>query len=93
MENVGCVTFTERYIYRESPTEARRASRADTILHELAHQWFGNLVSPVWWYLLVTIYIKLIKGRTLAQRIVCNIYGSFELGKSYTIWGCFLARI
>jgi len=49
MENIGAVTFTEHYIFREPPTEAQRCSRADTVLHEMAHMWFGNLVSPVWW--------------------------------------------
>ena len=49
MENAGAVTFTEHYVFREAPTEAQRAKRADTVLHEMAHMWFGNLVSPVWW--------------------------------------------
>jgi len=49
MENVGCVTFTENYIFRETPTRMQRARRCDTILHEMAHMWFGNLVTPVWW--------------------------------------------
>lgn len=46
MENAGAVTFTEHYVFREPPTEAQRAKRADTVLHEMAHMWFGNLVSP-----------------------------------------------
>eukprot|EP01120_Amphizonella_sp_Union-15-10_P013798 TRINITY_DN649_c0_g3_i1.p1 TRINITY_DN649_c0_g3~~TRINITY_DN649_c0_g3_i1.p1 ORF type:complete len:725 (-),score=168.78 TRINITY_DN649_c0_g3_i1:516-2690(-) len=49
MENVGCVTFTEHYIFRDPPTKSQVANRADTILHEMAHMWFGDLVSPVWW--------------------------------------------
>eukprot|EP01114_Cavostelium_apophysatum_P015560 TRINITY_DN4261_c0_g1_i1.p1 TRINITY_DN4261_c0_g1~~TRINITY_DN4261_c0_g1_i1.p1 ORF type:complete len:938 (-),score=207.99 TRINITY_DN4261_c0_g1_i1:783-3416(-) len=49
MENVGCVTFNESMVYREPSTIPRRIRRADTFLHELAHMWFGNLVSPVWW--------------------------------------------
>jgi aminopeptidase N len=49
MENVGAVTFTEHYIYRDTPTQGQRLQRADTVLHEMAHMWFGNLVSPQWW--------------------------------------------
>ncbi|KAH3744981.1 Aminopeptidase N [Pelomyxa schiedti] len=49
MENVGAVTFTEVYLYPNPPTEAQRARRCETVLHEMAHMWFGNLVSPIWW--------------------------------------------
>eukprot|EP01124_Arcella_intermedia_P006315 TRINITY_DN1372_c0_g1_i1.p1 TRINITY_DN1372_c0_g1~~TRINITY_DN1372_c0_g1_i1.p1 ORF type:complete len:857 (+),score=169.94 TRINITY_DN1372_c0_g1_i1:33-2603(+) len=49
MENVGCVTFTEHYVFKDRPTRVQVANRADTILHECAHMWFGDLVTPVWW--------------------------------------------
>ncbi len=49
MENVGAVTFNERYIYRTKVTVDRRRQRADTILHEMAHMWFGDLVTMRWW--------------------------------------------
>eukprot|EP00455_Lapot_gusevi_P026977 TRINITY_DN2849_c0_g1_i1.p1 TRINITY_DN2849_c0_g1~~TRINITY_DN2849_c0_g1_i1.p1 ORF type:complete len:872 (+),score=303.42 TRINITY_DN2849_c0_g1_i1:77-2692(+) len=49
MENVGCVTFTEHYIFRDPPTTSQRANRADTFLHEMAHMWFGNLTTCKWW--------------------------------------------
>jgi aminopeptidase N len=49
MENVGCVTFSERYLFRSKVTDARRQARAETILHELAHMWFGDLVTMRWW--------------------------------------------
>ena len=49
MENAGCVTFSERHIFRSKVTEAERESRADTILHEMAHMWFGDLVTMRWW--------------------------------------------
>jgi aminopeptidase N len=49
MENVGCVTFSERHLFRSKVTEAERMARADTILHELAHMWFGDLVTMRWW--------------------------------------------
>ncbi|WP_149085167.1 MULTISPECIES: aminopeptidase N [Microbacterium] len=49
MENPGLVTFTEAYLSRGAATEAQRASRANTILHEMAHMWFGDLVTMTWW--------------------------------------------
>ncbi|WP_102191955.1 aminopeptidase N [Microbacterium aurantiacum] len=49
MENPGLVTFTEAYLSRGAATDAQRASRANTILHEMAHMWFGDLVTMRWW--------------------------------------------
>ena len=49
MENAGAVTFTEVYVFRAKVTEAIVERRALTILHELAHMWFGNLVTMRWW--------------------------------------------
>ncbi|MGF6821299.1 aminopeptidase N [Microbacterium sp. ZKA21] len=49
MENPGLVTFTEAYIPRGAATDAQRAGRANTILHEMAHMWFGDLVTMRWW--------------------------------------------
>jgi aminopeptidase N len=49
MENAGCVTFLEDYIFRSRVTDARREARAQTILHEMAHMWFGDLVTMRWW--------------------------------------------
>ena len=49
MENAGCVTFNERMLFRSKVTEARRMGRAETILHEMAHMWFGDLVTMRWW--------------------------------------------
>ena len=49
MENVACVTFNERRLFRSKVTEARRMDRAETILHEMAHMWFGDLVTMRWW--------------------------------------------
>src|SRR5438876_8940099 len=49
MENAGCVTFNELYLFRSKVTEAARERRAETILHELAHMWFGDLVTMKWW--------------------------------------------
>ena len=49
MENAGAVTFLENYVFRSRPTEAMVERRALTILHELAHMWFGDLVTMRWW--------------------------------------------
>ncbi len=49
MENVGCVTFSESALFRSKVTEARYEQRAETILHEMAHMWFGDLVTMRWW--------------------------------------------
>ncbi|HCJ48548.1 MAG TPA: aminopeptidase N [Microbacterium sp.] len=49
MENPGLVTFTEAYVFRGRATRAQREARANTILHEMAHMWFGDLVTMRWW--------------------------------------------
>jgi len=49
MENVGCVTFAERMIFRSKVTDMRYELRATVILHEMAHMWFGDLVTMKWW--------------------------------------------
>ena len=50
MENVGCVTYNEVYLYRgQNPTLAKRLRFTITNLHELAHMWFGDLVTMKWW--------------------------------------------
>ena len=49
MENAGCVTITDAYVFRGQPSEPLVERRALTILHELAHMWFGDLVTMKWW--------------------------------------------
>ncbi len=49
MENIGCVTFNESMLFRSKVTEAVREDRANAILHEMAHMWFGDLVTMRWW--------------------------------------------
>jgi aminopeptidase N len=49
MENAGCVTFREDYVFRSRVTDARYERRCETILHEMAHMWFGDLVTMRWW--------------------------------------------
>ncbi|OPG08220.1 aminopeptidase N [Microbispora sp. GKU 823] len=49
MENAGAVTFLEDYVFRSRVTDAIIERRAETILHEMAHMWFGDLVTMRWW--------------------------------------------
>jgi aminopeptidase N len=49
MENAGCVTILEDYVFRSKVTDAAYERRAETVLHELAHMWFGDLVTMRWW--------------------------------------------
>ncbi|MEU9010904.1 aminopeptidase N [Streptomyces sp. NPDC048479] len=49
MENPGCVTFREEFIFRGKVTQASYERRANVILHEMAHMWFGDLVTMQWW--------------------------------------------
>jgi aminopeptidase N len=49
MENAGAVTFLEDYVFRSKVTRASYERRAETVLHEMAHMWFGDLVTMMWW--------------------------------------------
>jgi aminopeptidase N len=49
MENAACVTFREDYVFRSKVTDARYERRGETLLHEMAHMWFGDLVTMRWW--------------------------------------------
>ena len=49
MENYGCVTWSDAAIYRSTPTHGQREGRATTLLHEMAHMWFGDIVTMRWW--------------------------------------------
>jgi aminopeptidase N len=49
MENPGCVTFNEYMVFRSRQTEAAHEGRGNTLLHEMAHMWFGDLVTMRWW--------------------------------------------
>jgi aminopeptidase N len=49
MENWGCVTWTDAELFRSTPTHAQREYRAIVLLHEMAHMWFGDLVTMSWW--------------------------------------------
>ena len=58
MENAGCVTIYEDYVFRSKVTDAAYERRAETLLHELAHMWFGDLADHA------------VVGRPLAERVV-----------------------
>ena len=49
MENPGCVTFRDPLVFSSRVTRGVRIQRATTVAHEMAHQWFGNIVTPRWW--------------------------------------------
>ncbi|MEE9297868.1 MAG: aminopeptidase N [Acidimicrobiia bacterium] len=49
MENVAAVTYTDTVVFKEPPTEDQIVRRAEYFMHELAHMWFGDLVTLKWW--------------------------------------------
>ena len=49
MENYGCITWSDAFIYRDPPSYADREERALVLLHEMAHMWFGDMVTMRWW--------------------------------------------
>ncbi len=49
MENPGCVTFRDNLVFSSRVSRGARIQRATTVAHEMAHQWFGNIVTPQWW--------------------------------------------
>lgn len=49
MENPGLVTFTENYVFTSRATDSQYQARANTLMHEMAHMWFGDLVTMRWW--------------------------------------------
>ena len=49
MENWGCVTWSDTALHRSPPTHRERSHRAEVLMHEMAHMWFGDLVTMRWW--------------------------------------------
>jgi aminopeptidase N len=49
MENPGCITIRDPLLFERPSSRAERSYRTALIAHEMAHQWFGNLVTPQWW--------------------------------------------
>ena len=49
MENAGCVTFNDFYVFKDKVESSKMGSFLNTIAHEMAHHWFGNYVTMHWW--------------------------------------------
>jgi aminopeptidase N len=70
MENPGCVTFRDHYVFRSAATHAERGVRAGTIVHEMAHMWFGDLVTMRWWD---DLWLNESFAEYLAQRVCAEV--------------------
>ena len=73
MENAGAVTFLEDYVFRSKVTRASYERRAETVLHEMAHMWFGDLVTMA------------VVGRPVAQRVVRDVRIGAVPGRGHRI--------
>lgn len=91
MENVGCVTFSERVLNRGSViTKTEKEEHAITVLHELAHMWFGDLVTMRWWddLWLNESFATFMSHMSLEYAKGLEDYSlSWELFLSYKSWG------
>jgi aminopeptidase N len=70
MENPGCVTLRDQYVFRSAATHAERGVRAGTIVHEMAHMWFGDLVTMRWWD---DLWLNESFAEYLAQRVCSEV--------------------
>ncbi|NHU84272.1 aminopeptidase N [Kocuria sp. JC486] len=83
MENPGLVTFTEDYLFPDGPTHQQRAARANTVLHEMAHMYFGDLVTIRWWE---DLWLK----ESFAEYM--GAYASAEATEFTSAWAGFAVR-
>jgi aminopeptidase N len=84
MENAGCVTLRDEYLFRSRVTSARYETRDNTILHELAHMWFGDLVTMRWWDDLWLNESFAEWASHYAQEQIMNRYGGINPWVSFT---------
>ncbi len=87
MESPGCVTFEDKMLFRSAPTDAQRAQRAMVVCHEMAHMWFGNLVTLRWWD---DVWLNESFAEVLGYRIAAEATGytsSWTLFSARKGWG------
>jgi aminopeptidase N len=82
-EDAGCVLFTEQFLFRSRVTAAMEESRATVQLHEMAHMWFGDLVSVRWWD-------DLWLSESFAN--FCEYHAASRMGRFPGAWSSFSAR-
>jgi aminopeptidase N len=88
MENIGLVTLRDEYIFRSAVSDAERQDRAETIAHEMAHMWFGDLVTMRWWD---DLWLNESFAEYLGHRVVAeatrfdNVWASFAVSRKG--WG------
>lgn len=70
MENPGCVTFRDPLLFDTRVTRGQRIVRATTVAHEMAHQWFGNIVTPRWWD---DLWLNESVAEYLGNRVVADV--------------------